>query len=199
MLKYALCLLKTMTTVRTSDVNEEKHSTVSILKALSDDRSLELFKIIASAPADFTDFTIPNNGQINSQLLISRVSLTRKQYYSRISTLISSGLVKRANGKYLLTSLGKVVYKVNALIDQAIHDHWKLKAIDALETKSNSGIQDEEREKIVDMLIDNSELKGILAAKKSRHDESNDQVITSEIKAPSAVAKRPAPIRMNQV
>jgi predicted transcriptional regulator len=188
-----------MTTVRTSDVNEEKHSTVSILKALSDDRSLELFKIIASAPADFADFTIHSNGQINSQLLISRVNLTRKQYYSRISTLISSGLVKRANGKYLLTSLGKIVYRVNALIDQAIHDHWKLKAIDALETKSSSGLQDEEREKIVDMLIDNSDLKGILAAKKSRTDESSEQVISSEIKSPSVIAKLPTPIRMNQV
>lgn len=199
MLKYTLCLLKTVTTVRTPNVNEQKRSTVSILKALSDDRSLELFKIIASAPTDYSDFDIHDSEQINSQLLISRVNLTRKQYYSRISTLISSGLVKRANGKYLLTSLGKVVYRFNALIDQAIQDHWKLKAIDALETKSSSGIQDEEREKIVDMILDNPELKGILAAKKSRRDETNEQVISSEIKSPSMVAKRPTPIRMNQM
>ena len=50
-------------------------------------------------------------------------------------------------------------------MDQAIHHHWKLKAVDALETKSTSGILDEGREKVVDMLIDNYELKRILNAK----------------------------------
>ncbi len=172
-----------MTTVTTSSAKEQKSSTVSILKALSDEKSLELFKIIGSALAAYNDYAIPNGGQINSQILISRVTLTRKQYYSRISTLISSGLVKRANGKYLLTSIGKVVYRVNELIDQAIGDHWKLRAIDALETKSSSGIQDEEREKIINMLIDNPELRAILAAKKSRRDETSQQLIPSEIKS----------------
>ncbi len=136
---------------------------------------------------------------INTQLLISKVKLTRKQYYSRISTLISSGLVKRSNGKYLLTSLGKVAYNVNALIDQAIHDHWKLKAIDAIETKSSSGILDEEREKIVDMLIDNYELKAILSAKRSRYNEAEKQIYSADIKSASAVARHPAPMRMNQI
>jgi predicted transcriptional regulator len=180
-------------------VNKKISSVASVLRSLSDNKSLELFNIIASASLADADHIFSNSGQINSQLLISQVNLTRKQYYSRISTLISSGLVKRANGKYLPTSLGKVVYKVNALIDQAIQDHWKLKAIDALESKSSSGIPDEEREKIVNMLIDNSELKVILASKKSIHDEINEQIISSEIKSSSVVAKRPASIQLNRM
>ena len=123
--------------------------------------------------------------------------LTRKQYYSRISTLISSGLVKRTNGKYLLTSLGKVADSVNSLIDQAINDHWKLKAIDALETKS--GILNEEREKIVDMLIDNYELKGILSTKRSLYNETEKQMHSGDKRSPSAVARHPTPMRMNQI
>jgi len=139
--------------------------TASVLRALSHDMSLELFKIIAHTPLADADHAVSNGGLVNTQLLISKVQLTRKQYYSRISTLISSGLIKRSNGKYLLTSLGKVLYDVNALIDQAIRDQWKLKAVDALETKSSLGIPDEEREKIVEILIDNLELKRILSAK----------------------------------
>ena len=189
-----------MTTVRSTDTNGQKHSTASILRALSDDKSLDLFKIIASTHAADAIYPIDNGGGlINTQLLISKVKLTRKQYYSRISTLIYSGLVKRSNGKYLLTSLGKVAYSVNALIDQAIHDHWKLKAIDALETKSSSGIPDEEREKIIDMLIDNYELKEILSPKRSRYNEAGKQIYSADIKSSSAVARNPSTMRINQI
>jgi hypothetical protein len=189
-----------MTTVGSTDTNGQKHSTASILRALSDDKSLDLFKIIASTHAADAIYPIDNGGAlINTQLLISKVKLTRKQYYSRISTLIYSGLVKRSNGKYLLTSLGKVAYSVNALIDQAIHDHWKLKAIDALETQSSSGIPDEEREKIIDMLIDNYELKEILNSKRSRYNEAGKQIYSADIKSTSTVSRNPPTMRMNQI
>ena len=135
---------------------------------------------------------------INTQILLSKVILTRKQYYSRISTLISAGLVKRSNGKYLLTSLGKVAYCAKALIDQAINDHWKLKAIDGIETKSSSGISFEEREKIVNMLIDNNELKGILTPKRSRHNEAEKQIYSVDTKPSSVVARYPPTMRINQ-
>lgn len=184
-----------MTITRSTDANGEKNPTISIMRALSDDKSLDLFKIIAADAV----YPIDSGGLINTQLLISKVKLTRKQYYSRISTLISSGLVKRSNGKYLVTSLGKVAYSVNALIDQAIHDHWKLKAIDALETKSSSGILDEEREKIVDMLIDNHELKGILSPKRSLYNEPEKQMLSADKRSASAIARHPAPMRMNQI
>ena len=188
-----------MTTTGSTDMKGEKHSTVSILGALSDDKSLDLFKIIASAPADDTVYPIDSGVLINTQLLISNVKLTRKQYYSRISNLISSGLVKRSNGKYLLTSLGKIAYSVTALIDQAIHDHWKLKAIDALETKSSSGIPDEEREKIVDMLVDNHELKRILRAKRTLYNETEKQMSSADKRSASAIARHSVPMRMNQI
>ena len=183
--------------------NGEISLTASVLRALSDDKSLELFKIIASDPLADAPHVISNGGLINTQLLISKVKLTRKQYYSRISTLISSGLVKRSNGKYLLTSLGKVLYDVNCLIDQAIRDHWKLKAIDALENKSSSGIPDEEREKIIEMLIDNLELRRILSAKRSSPKEAEEEFNSSDnsphIKFSSAVARHRIPMRVNQI
>ena len=188
-----------MTTAGSTHTKEEKHSTVSILGALSDDKSLDIFKIIASAPGDDTVYPIDGGELINTQLLISKVKLTRKQYYSRISALISSGLVKRSNGKYLLTSLGKVAYSVTALIDQAIHDHWKLKAVDALETKSSSGIPDEEREKIVDMLVDNHELKRILSAQGSLYNETEKQMSSADKRSASAIARHSVPMRMNQI
>ena len=189
-----------MVHAKTTDVNETKHTCASIMKALSDNKSLELFNIIASIDSTFGDvYSTDKRGSINTQLLISKVNLTRKQYYSRISDLISSGLVRRSNGKYKLTSLGRVAYSANALLNQAIHDHWKLKAIDALETKPSSGILDEEREKIIDMLIDNYELKGILGSKRSRYSEAEKEVYSTDIKSASAVVRHPMRMRMNQI
>ena len=79
-----------------------------------------------------------------------------------MSRMTSVGLIKRKNGKYFLTSLGKVVYQAEAMIEGALNDYWKLKAIDSLETSINSaGLPDDGR-KILDTLIDNRHIKEIL-------------------------------------
>src|SRR2546430_5396191 len=107
------------------------------LSAISNDKSLVLFNTIALASGD-------------SSILISRLNLTRKQYYSRMSNLTNAGLVLRKNGKYFLTSFGKVVYEAQELIGKAILYSLKLKAIDSIESPE---FPDEEHNKIIDTLI----------------------------------------------
>ena len=70
----------------------------------------------------------------DSSILISRLNLTRKPYYSRLSGLINAGLVRRTNGKYFITSFGKVVYKAQELIGMATQYSSKLQAIDSVES-----------------------------------------------------------------
>ena len=77
------------------------------LSAISDDKSLVLFNTIALAGG-------------NSTILISRLNLTRKQYYSRMAGLVSAGLITKKNGKYFVTSFGKVVYKAQELIGMGV-------------------------------------------------------------------------------
>ena len=91
-----------------------------IMDTLSDDKSLALFNTIAL-----------NGG--NSTLLISKLSLTRKQYYSKISRMIKNGLIKRSNGRLSLTAFGKIIYQAHLTMGQAIEFYWKLKAVDSLE------------------------------------------------------------------
>jgi predicted transcriptional regulator len=125
-------------------------SEADVINAISDARSLELFKAIAQTNS-------------NSDTFRKKIKLTRKQYYSRMSRMTRVGLIKRKNGKYFLTSLGKVVYQAEAMIEGALNDYWKLKAIDSLETSINSaGLPDDERKKILDTLIDNRHIKEIL-------------------------------------
>ncbi len=123
-------------------------SKLSILGAISDNRASNILKSIASADS-------------NSDILITELKLTRKQYYSRMSGLIKAGLVKRQKGRYLLTAFGKVIYSaqmsLEAKIESALNNYWKLKAIDSLEMPSR-----EENDKVISMLIDNQEIKDIL-------------------------------------
>jgi predicted transcriptional regulator len=118
-----------------------------ILRAISDDRSLLLFTAVAVS-----------NSESGSDILLSKLRLTRKQYYSRISELAKANLVTRRNGKYFLTSFGKIVYLYQTIIQKALHDYWKLKAIDELEI-SDGEMPNEEYNKIIDLLIDDEKMK----------------------------------------
>ena len=67
-----------------------------------------------------------------SDILITKLRLSRKQYYIRLEKLIHGGLVTRISGKYSLTSFGKVIYDIEAeIIDSAIKDYRSLKSIDS--------------------------------------------------------------------
>ncbi|MGB6673490.1 MAG: hypothetical protein WBE34_13740 [Candidatus Nitrosopolaris sp.] len=129
-------------------------SVSDILSAISDDKSLVLFNTIAIASGDST-------------ILISRLNLTRKQYYSRMFDLINAGLVKRTNGKYFVTSFGKVVYKAQELIGMAVQYSSKLKAIDSIESPKFPAA---ELSKIIDTLISNTEIKEIVVSPQSNND-----------------------------
>src|SRR6266496_3454224 len=76
-------------------IKRDSPTVANILNAISDDKSLALFNIIANHSSDFR---------------ISKANLTCKQYYSRISNLIKSDLISRKNKRYFLTSFGKIVY-----------------------------------------------------------------------------------------
>jgi hypothetical protein len=40
-----------------------------------------------------------------------RLGLTKKQYYTRLKQLVDSGLIEKRQGKYVHTTLGKVIYE----------------------------------------------------------------------------------------
>ena len=95
-------------------------------------------------------------------LSIDTLQLTRKQFYSRLHALIIYNLVSKANGKYRLTSFGKVVFDWHIVLLQAISEgYWKLKALDILDS---SGIPDSERTKIMDALVKNEKLRQFIKA-----------------------------------
>jgi hypothetical protein len=126
-------------------------SITSALKRISDDKSLTLFNSIAISNGD-------------KYIPLKEMNLTTKQYYSRVSGLLNTGLIKRHKGKYSLTLLGKVVYDAQMIIGKALTYYWKLKAIESIEmsTSGSSGLPSGELAQLVDVLIDNHKVKDIL-------------------------------------
>jgi hypothetical protein len=123
-----------------------------IINAISDGKSLDIFKAVATTNCDNSTHTFNR-----------KLKLTRKQYYNRMSRMIKVGLIRRENGKYSLTSLGKIVYNAESIIEGALHYYWKLKALDTLRVNHpDTKLPPEEYSKIIDKLIDNQKIKEIL-------------------------------------
>ncbi|MDQ3840793.1 MAG: hypothetical protein M3297_16190 [Thermoproteota archaeon] len=123
-------------------------SVADIFESLSDEQSFMLFSTIAI-------------GGINSVELRRKVSLSRKQYYSRISRMIRVGLIKRRSGKLVVTAFGRIVFKSQKIVEDANRNQWKLKVLDSIDVSNE--LPREERVKLLDSLFENTRLKEILS------------------------------------
>ena len=129
-------------------------SITDVLKKMSDDRALTIFNSIAVS-----------NG--HRDIRLREMNLSTKQYYSRLSGLMDAGLIRRDNGKYSLTLLGKIVYDAHLKIGKGLSYYWKLKAIESIEMSSSSslpgaGFSKEELTQLINALIDNHFIKDFL-------------------------------------
>jgi len=130
--------------------NQKLESLGNLMKLISDNKSLLIFKTIFLASGD------------SDENLRTQLNLTKKQYYSRISRLTKAGLVKRQKGRYFVTAFGRVIYDAQRLLGSAIKNYWKLKAIDSLGVANDDKMPTEERTKIIDLMIGNPQIKEIL-------------------------------------
>jgi predicted transcriptional regulator len=133
--------------------NQKLETLGNLMKLISDNKSLLIFKTIYLASGD------------SGENLRTQLKLTKKQYYSRISRLTKAGLVKRQKGRYFVTAFGRVIYDAQRLLGSAVKNYWKLKAIDSLIMANDNKIPTEERTKIIDLMIGNPQIKEILLSR----------------------------------
>ena len=129
-------------------VASDSLSVETVFSALSDNKSLSLFNFIALMSSHASD------GQPTKEILLSRMNMTRKQYYRRINQLRDAGLITKKRTRFILTSLGWVVYETHKTIGIAIQNRWKLQAIDLIQTSHlAAGMPTEERQKLINTLL----------------------------------------------
>ena len=142
----------------------EQLNICDVLRSISDDKALNIFNTIALSNDSAT-------------IAISRLKLTRKQYYSRMSGITSAGLVTRRNGKFFLTSFGRVVYQAHIMIGKAQQNYWKLKAVDAIESSYDNALTCEQRDGFINSIIVDNDLKEILLSGNKSTAENNQELI----------------------
>jgi predicted transcriptional regulator len=127
-----------------------------ILSAISDDKSLAIFRVIAEQ----------DTSGVESYIISRDLQLTRKKYYRRLADLMRNGLIIRKDGsrKYILSSLGKVVYSNLLSIQYIVDNIWKFKAIDAIEVCDDEIYKDIGKisNGLVDTLVHEEHIKAIL-------------------------------------
>jgi predicted transcriptional regulator len=157
---------KSDTNHRYAQTESDGLSVAKVLSTISDDISLSLFKTIAISSNPISDGQQPID---DSPILISRMNLSRKQYYHRINRLRSLGLISRKKARYSLTSLGRILYETQKTVEIAVQNRWKLVALDSLETSlSAEGMPVEERIILINVLLgDREEIKDMLLCSSS--------------------------------
>ena len=125
----------------------ENHSLVDVLEAISDGKSLEIFKEIAK-------------GTVESEILKQKVGITKKQYYMRTRQFLNTGLVRRVKGKFSLTNFGLIIYHAQLIMEAGVNNYWKLKAIDSIQDSGQIG--EHERLKLVKTILNDNVIENIL-------------------------------------
>ena len=123
-------------------------SNLDVLEAFSDQLSVDIITAISKHCT-------------NSDDLMQMLNITRKQFYTRSSRLLKIGIISRKDGEIILTSFGRLVYKAQTTIATAFSHSSELRMIDAI--KSHSGMSEYEQKRIIDKLLDESELKRLIS------------------------------------
>lgn len=135
-----------------------------VLRLISDSNALALFEAIENNNND------SNNKDCTTKLLLTKTQLTRKQYYSSLSEFIKIGLIKRTNGIYSLTTIGKIIYDAKTQLDSCINDYWKFQIIDQLEKTSSkdNSLPKEEFTSVINALVSDSKMRDIIMSQIKR-------------------------------
>ncbi|MDQ3873877.1 MAG: hypothetical protein M3258_09755 [Thermoproteota archaeon] len=130
-------------------MSEQVSSLEEIFGLLADRHSLKILKM---AYFGFAGSAKSYNG-----------SLTKKQFYVRLKRLRDMGLIEKRNSLYKTTTFGSLVYNGQIkTLEDVLSNFWNLKAVDVLKSRKDFPLQ--EKEKVIEEIIQNSSLKGLVNA-----------------------------------
>lgn len=87
-------------------------STCQVFHSICDWKSLSLF-----------DALVYEGG--GSKELILKLGISRKEYYSRISKLVDTGMVKKEGRRYTITVFGRVIYEARLILANTLANHYR--------------------------------------------------------------------------
>lgn len=119
---------------------EETPSTIQILNAIRDAKSLNLFNSLIIADGRAHDMMV-------------KLSVSRKEFYLRISKLLRVGMIKCTAGKFSITAFGRVIHEIQLTLRIAVESYSKLYNSDPSNSSNEIGIESDEQVMIVNYVI----------------------------------------------
>jgi predicted transcriptional regulator len=118
-----------------------------------------IFKVLSNQQTERLFKTIIDSKDAESQILILKSGLSKRQYYDRIKHLLKAGLIWRHKGRYELSSFGKVIFSLYKIAEKASKIYWKLNVIDNIRMSEKSYLAEIDYMKIVDVLLNEIETR----------------------------------------
>jgi predicted transcriptional regulator len=118
-----------------------------------------VFKVLSNQQTERLFKTIIDSKDAESQILILKSGLSKRQYYDRIKHLLKAGLIWRHKGRYELSSFGKVIFSLYKIAEKASKIYWKLNVIDNIRMSEKSYLAEIDYMKIVDVLLNEIETR----------------------------------------
>ena len=139
------------------DKNKTMTTLVDILSLIAERKCSVIFRTIGELDAP-------------TEVQITKLNMTRKQFYSRISQLLRNDLIRKTHGKYELTLFGKVVFGIENKIQHSIDNYWKLKAIETLD----ENLPELEKTSLINSIVDDPLIRDLLDRSISRRIGTKD-------------------------
>lgn len=139
------------------DKNKTMTTLVDILSLIAERKCSVIFRTIG-------ELDVP------TELQITKLNMTRKQFYSRVSQLLRNDLIRKTHGKYELTLFGKVVFGIENKIQHSIDNYWKLKAIETLD----ENLPELEKTSLINSIVDDPLIRDLLDRSISRRIGTKD-------------------------
>jgi hypothetical protein len=125
----------------------ETATTDQVFSLLADRHSLKILKMAFSG---FKASTTSYDGK-----------LSKKQFYVRLKRLREGGLIEKRDSMYRTTAFGSLIYNGHVrTLEEILANYWNLKAVDVLKSRQDFPLQ--QKEKVIDEIIQNSSLKSIV-------------------------------------
>jgi hypothetical protein len=113
----------------------------------------DVFRVLADVKTQRLLNSIAIGYYPNSQILITNLGLTTRQYYDRIRRLTDAGLIRRDKGRYSLSSFGNIIIRLQKMAERTVSSYWKLEAIDRIRSSGNSNLAEVDYLKLIDILL----------------------------------------------
>jgi predicted transcriptional regulator len=107
---------------------------------------------------------VANEEGVEGHIIANHANLSSSGFYRLMLSLREKNMIEKKNQRYFITFLGKTVYNARRILQKAIDNYHKLNVIDSLEEQHQ--IPEPELKRIIEICIDDRQLKDILTTKR---------------------------------